>query len=253
MIVEKSPDAEGADSSIQDRPDFGRRDARQIAVYLRNLATRGDFVTIEFGGKQMANQLLHVDAPGLTFIFDRGSNEQENQAILNAGKLTFRGAPDGVRIEFSTGAPTQTTFEGRPAFKLPFPEILYCVQRREYFRVETPILDPYVATGKLPDGSPLRCEIHDLSLGGISLKTLDSRISELEIGTVLEDVRLNFGAFGLFSIDLRLVSPRYVVTAKGDRLYIVGFQFPDLPGGAERTLQKLITHLDNKRRSLVSR
>jgi c-di-GMP-binding flagellar brake protein YcgR len=158
-----------------------------------------------------------------------------------------------VRIEFATGAPASTTFEGRPTFELPFPDILYCVQRREYFRVETPVLDPYVATAKLPDDSVLRCEVHDLSLGGISLKTLDGRIAALEHGTVLQDVRLNFGPFGLFSIDLTLVSPRFVVTAKGDRMHIVGFRFPDLPGGAERTLQKLITHLDNKRRSLVSR
>lgn len=253
MIVEKSPDAVSAESFIQDRPDFGRRDARQIAVYLRNLATRGDFVTIEFGGKQIASQVLHVDTPGLTFVFDRVSNEQENQAMLRAGNLIFRGSPDGVRIEFSTGTPQPTVFEGRPALQLPFPDILYCVQRREYFRVETPILDPYVATGRYSDDSILRCEIHDLSLGGISFQTMDPRIAELEPGTVLEDVRLNFGQFGLFAIDLTLVSPRFIVTAKGDRLHIVGFKFPDLPGAAERTLQKLITHLDNKRRSLVSR
>jgi c-di-GMP-binding flagellar brake protein YcgR len=36
-------------------------------------------------------------------------------------------------------------------------------------------------------------------------------------------------------------------------LYIVGFKFPDLPGNAERTLQRLITHLEGKRRALASR
>ena len=253
MIVEQLSDANGADPSIQERPDYGRRDPRQIAIYLRNLAARGDFVTIEFGGKQMASQLLDVDAAGATFIFDRGSNEEQNQALLGAAKLVFRGSPEGVRIEFDSGAPSETVFEGRPAFRLPFPEVVFCVQRREYFRVETPIVEPYVASGKLPDGETFRCEVHDLSLGGVALKTHKPRISELEIGCTLEDVKLNFGVFGQLSIDLQLVSPRFIVTAKGDRLYIVGFKFPDLPGNAERTLQRLITHLEGKRRALASR
>jgi flagellar brake protein len=253
MIVEQLPDANGIDPSAPERPEYGRRDPRQIALYLRNLADRGDFVTIEYGGKQLATQLLDVDLPGATFVFDRSSNEAENQALLNAGKLVFRGAPDGVRIEFKTGAPVETSFEGRPAFKLGFPEILYCVQRREYFRVETPILEPYFASGKYPGGNSFRYEIHDLSLGGLALRTLDQRIAETEIGCVLEDVKLNFGKFGLFSIDLQLVSPRSTITTKGDRRYIVGFKFVDLPGSGERTLQRLITHLDVKRRSLVSR
>ena len=201
----------------------------------------------------MASQLLDVDAAASRFIFDRFSNEVENRALLTAEKLIFRGSPDGVRIEFTTGAPAETSFEGRPAFTLPFPEIVYCVQRREYFRVETPVLEPYIATGKLPDRSAFKCEVHDLSLGGIALKTFDPRIAELDIGCMLEEVKLDFGRFGVFAIDLELVSPRFTVTAKGDRLHIVGFKFPELPGVAERTLQKLITHLDNKRRSLVSR
>ena len=95
MIVEPSPDAEGADSSIQDRPDFGRRDARQIAVYLRNLAARGDFVTIEFGGKQIASQVLHVDLPGLAGKRAGSCDAQLARAHLAATQVEHRSSVRG--------------------------------------------------------------------------------------------------------------------------------------------------------------
>jgi hypothetical protein len=50
---------------------------------------------------------------------------------------------------------------------------------------------------------------------------------------------------------MQLVSNRHSVNAKGDRRFTLGFKFVSLPGSAENTLQRLITQLELKRRSLV--
>jgi c-di-GMP-binding flagellar brake protein YcgR len=47
------------------------------------------------------------------------------------------------------------------------------------------------------------------------------------------------------------VSHRESTTAKGDRRFTLGFKFGSLPGSAENTLQRLITQLEMKRRSLA--
>ena len=60
-----------------------------------------------------------------------------------------------------------------PAFVAEFPEVLFYVQRREYFRVDAPVLNPYVCKGQLADGSAFRFEVHDLSLGGVGIRTSD--------------------------------------------------------------------------------
>jgi c-di-GMP-binding flagellar brake protein YcgR len=231
--------------------DFGRRNPLEIGVQLRNLVNRGDFLTVEYAGGQLVTRLLDVDVRARTFTFDWGALPEQNKGLLSAPRSQFHATPDGVRVEFSTAAPRETRFEGLPAFEADFPEVLFYVQRREYFRVDAPILEPYMCAGRLPDGDTFRFEVHDLSLGGVGMRTMDERAAELPMGTRLMDCELVLGGLGRLSLDLQLVSHRSTSLPNGTQRYQLGFRFLTLPGSAENTLQRLITQLEMKRRSLV--
>ncbi len=129
--------------------------------------------------------------------------------------------------------------------------MLYFVQRREYFRVDAPVLEPYVARGTLPEGEGFVFEIDNLSLGGIGLRTVDERAATLEPGVTLPEVELNLAGHGKLALDLQLVSQRITDSPNGARRYQLGFRFVSLPGAAENTLQRLITQLEVKRRQLA--
>lgn len=231
--------------------DFGRRNPLEIGVQLRNLVNRGDFLTAQYAGGQLVTRLLDVDVRGRTFTFDWGALSEQNKGLLDAPRCQFHAAPEGVRVEFATGAPRETRFEGLPAFEADFPEVLFYVQRREYFRVNAPILDPYICTGRFPEGDTFRFEVHDLSLGGVGMRTASERVAELPMGTRLMDCELALGALGRLALDLQLVSHRSIALPNGTQRYQLGFRFLTLPGNAENTLQRLITQLEMKRRSLV--
>ncbi|MGF6939004.1 c-di-GMP-binding flagellar brake protein YcgR [Paraburkholderia sp. UCT70] len=231
--------------------DFGRRNPLEIGVQLRNIVNRGDFLTVEYGGGQIVTRLLDVDVRERTFTFDWGALADENKGLLNAPRCQFHASPDGVRVEFTTPTPRETRFEGMPAFEADFPEVLFYVQRREYFRVAAPILDPFMCTGRLPEGDTFRFEVHDLSLGGVGMRTTDLRVAELPMGARLMDCELTLGALGRLSLDLQLVSHRSLALPNGTQRYQLGFRFLSLPGSAENTLQRLITQLEMKRRSLA--
>jgi c-di-GMP-binding flagellar brake protein YcgR len=246
-------DTHGQPHAPQDEsvPDFGRRNPLEIGVQLRNLVNRGDFLTVEYAGGQLVTRLLDVDVRERTFTFDWGALPEQNKGLLAAPRCKFHAAPEGVRVEFGTAMPRETCFEGLPAFEADFPEVLYYVQRREYFRVDAPILDPYMCSGRLPAGDTFRFEVHDLSLGGVGMRTTDERVAELPMGTRLQDCELSLGALGRLSLDLQLVSHRSTSLPNGTQRYQLGFRFLTLPGSAENTLQRLITQLEMKRRSLV--
>jgi flagellar brake protein len=244
--VENSP-ADDAESGH----DFGRRNPLEIGVQLRNLVNRGDFLTVQYKGGQLVTKILDVDVRGRTFTFDWGALAEQNQGLLGAPRSHFHASPDGVRVEFATPTPRATQFEGRPAFEADFPEVLFYVQRREYFRVEGPILDPYMCSGRLPEGGPFRFDVQDLSLGGVGMRTTDERVAQLQLGALLPDTELSLGALGKLTVDLELVSTRAVAQPNGTQRYQLGFRFVTLPGNAENTLQRLITQLEMKRRSLV--
>ena len=231
--------------------DFGRRNPLEIGVQLRNLANRGDFLTVQYKNGQLVTKILDVDVRGRTFSFDWGALPEQNKGVLGSPICTFRASPDGVRVEFSTVTPSETKFEGLPAFEAPFPEVLFYVQRREYFRVDAPVLDPYFCRGHLPEGDTFRFEVHDLSLGGIGLRTTDERVAELPMGAMLPDVEVHLNGHGMLSLDLELVSMRATELPNGGRRFQLGMRFVSLPGSAENTLQRLITQLEMRRRSLV--
>jgi flagellar brake protein len=231
---------------------FGRRNPLEIGVQLRNLLNRGDFLTVQYKGGQLVTRILDVDVRAHTFVFDWGALAEQNKGMLAAPHCHFLAAPEGVRVEFGTGTPRETTYEGRPAFVAAFPEVLYYIQRREYFRVETPVLNPYMCTGKLPDGEAYRYEIHDLSLGGIGLRTGDERVAKMALSTILNDVEVNLGGNGTLTLNLQIVSLRATeLPHGGGTRYLLGLRFVSLPGSAENTLQRLITQLEMKRRSLA--
>jgi c-di-GMP-binding flagellar brake protein YcgR len=232
-------------------PDFGRRNPLEIGVQLRNLVNRGDFLTVEYPGGQFVTRLLDVDVRERTFTFDWGALSDQNKGLLGAPRCQFHASPDGVRVEFTTPTPRETRFEELPAFEADFPEVLFYVQRREYFRVAAPILEPFMCIGRLSDGDTFRFEVHDLSLGGVGMRTTDVRVAELPMGARLMDCELTLGALGRLSLDLQLVSHRALALPNGTQRYQLGFRFLSLPGSAENTLQRLITQLEMKRRALA--
>ena len=237
--------------SAHDDHDFGRRNPLEIGVQLRNLVNRGDFLTVQYKGGQLVTQILAVDVRGQTFTFDRGALPEQNRRVLAAPRCQFRASQNGVRVEFASSTPRERHFEGLLAFEADFPEVLYHVQRREYFRVDAPVLDPYVCRGRLPDGETFRCEVHDLSLGGVGVYATDERFADLPLGITLPDVELSLGGLSMLSLDVQLVSHRAVALPDGTQRYQLGLRFVALPGSAENTLQRLITQLEMKRRSLM--
>lgn len=245
--------AHTADAAHDADANFAQRHPLQIAVYLRNLVSGQDFVTVEFNGRQIVTQVLDVDSRNARFIFDAGSVADDNAAIPAARELSFRSVPGGIRTEFTTLGATPVTFDGLPAFEAPFPTLLYYVQRREFFRVQTPLLDPYIASGPYESGGSFRLELQDLSLGGVALKTADTRFGSLETGTVLHDVSLQLGSFGTLQLDLEIVAPRRVTTPKGDQRFVIGCKFAGALGPAERTLQRVVTQLETNRQRLSPR
>lgn len=246
-------DADVAAQTTDADSPFAQHHPLQIAVCLRKLMTGQDFVTVEFNGRQIVTQVLDVDSRNARFVFDAGSVEADNYALASARQLIFRGLPDGIRTEFTTLNANPIVFEGRPAFEASFPAFLCYVQRREFFRVQTPVLEPYIASGPYAEGGSFRLELQDLSLGGVALKTADERFGSLESGTVLRDVTLQLGNFGTLRLDLEIVAPRQLTTPKGERRFVIGCKFVQTPGRAERTLQRVVTQLETKRQTLAPR
>lgn len=225
----------------------------EIGGVLRHLATRGDFMTVYFanGQRQLVTRLLKVDVPARGFYFDWGGIESESRALLAARRAMFVGVPEGIQVHFPITDVAEVEFEGYPAFWSGFPEHLVRLQRRDYFRVKTPILDPYMCTFDFPDeAQKLRMSVFDLSIGGVGLRSKSPLAADIPKGTMLMQVEMELRDLGPVQVDLEVCSQRTVPLAK-DVEYHLGCRFVALSRIAESRLQKLITQLELNRKALV--
>ncbi|GAB7127583.1 flagellar brake protein [Silvimonas sp. JCM 19000] len=225
----------------------------EIGAVLRQLVLRGDNVTIYFahGRQLMLSRLLAVDVPKRELVLDVGGHEETNKALLNSDRNIIVGTPDGVKIQFVLSKIRPTRFDGSPAFAAAFPTDLIKLQRREFFRIETPLTRPYICEVTLPEGKRVGLELHDLSLGGIGAWALPQVALPLVPGMVLERAQLELGPNGMLQVDLEMRSKRVTVRGSGQEIYLVGFKFVNTSRAGEATLQRLMAQLERERKALT--
>lgn len=240
-------------SESEDIGPFRITNPMEICYVLRSLTQRESFLTVYFNGGRdlLLTRILDADAKSGTFLFDLGGNPDSNQALYKTDKALFVASPEGVKIQFSTSQIRSGTFEGQPCFVAPLPPDLIKLQRREFFRLPTPIASPYTCQLQWPEGPAIKVELHDVSLGGAGLWFSAEYRSLLQQGVKIERASFDFGRAGYMSIDFEIRNSHSVVNRNGQTLYIVGVRFINLSRTQEASLQRLISQLERERKVLL--
>lgn len=180
---------------------------------------------------------LWVDVPPNTAVL---------QSLLHCARLSFEGAIDKVTLHFSSGPPTLGTHEGRPALRLPLPECLLHLQRRELMRRKprpgglnclVPARDPASAP-------PATTTIRDIGGGGLAILVADDGLA-LATGDLLPGCVIELPELGAVEVTLRVchVLP---VRQCGKDVRQAGCEFVDLPAATETKLFRYLMQLDRE-------
>jgi len=225
----------------------------EIAFILRSLAQNNVNLGIYFnaGRDMMLSRVLNVDSKTKEFIIDVGGHAPTNHAITEADRILFVTALDGVKVQFSVARAVLSKFEGKPAFIIPFPSDLIKLQRREFFRLLTPITNPLTCDLTLPNGEKTQLELHDISLGGAGIWLKEEQHNQLTTGTVIHNALFDFAAAGTAKLNIEIRSTHPITMAHGKVRWLAGVRYIDLPRNIEANLQKLMTHLERERKALI--
>ncbi|QPQ22851.1 flagellar brake protein [Lonsdalea populi] len=226
---------------------FLKRNKLAICATLRELHKNNTTLMVNHARGHFISNILDVQPDDNTFIFDLGGTMQESD-VFDA-ELNFVAEPAGAKVEFKANVVSKIDYQGLPAFRAEIPADLYRIQRRSYFRINSPAWPPMICRGSLPDDSRFQFTIKDLSLGGVCLLSEQEDVAEqLEQGEILENVTLELGTYGEFSIDVQFISHAVsrIVCAKGEvkKVQRLSFKFPCLTPAQERSLQQVITALE---------
>jgi c-di-GMP-binding flagellar brake protein YcgR len=245
----------------------------EIVFVLRAAMQKGAMMTVFFdmGKSFFLSSILSVAPEGI--VLDCGSHEETNLRALKATRLACTLNVDRVKVQFALETLSPQEFDGHPAFFSILPERILRLQRREYFRISTPMLRPpkcvidfpgpaeddngdaanaTTATDGTAEARHVEFSLVDISAGGLSLRVPPAHSAFFRRGILLENCVLSLPESGAIRVKLSVRMILEVTLQSGQRFFRAGCEFVDPPRSLPTTVQRYIITLERERKARLN-
>ena len=225
----------------------------EIAAILGRMGREKTLVTAYTGenGEFSVTMILSVDPEFDEVLLDMPANPDAQARLLASRDLVFVIFFDHVKVQVRANLAKAATFEGRAAFRVRLPSEMLRLQRREYFRVRTPItgqakcLVPLSAGNSKYESLPLL----NISVGGLAVMNYPQNF-ELPLGETISNSFLDLPGVGPVNVAFRVVNIYDGEDANGARR--CGCEFVDLTAQARTMVQRYVNRVEAEQRKALS-
>ena len=225
----------------------------EIVTLLRRLARARTLVTVytDDDGEFAVSMVLRVDEQDDEIDFDMPANPEAQARVLAARDLVFVIFFENIKLQFRSAAVKATRSENRPAFRAPLPGQLLRLQRREFFRVRTPVINRPSCLVPQGEGDTKyeSLRLVNISVGGLAVMTYPHEF-DLAVGKVVRNCYLDLPGVGPTNVAFRVVNV-YEADAESD-LRRFGCQFVDLTPQARMMVQRYVNRVEAEHRKALS-
>jgi c-di-GMP-binding flagellar brake protein YcgR len=226
---------------------------REIVTLLRSIGERNQLVrmTINGGAEAIVTSILKIDEPNGLVIIDGAPDALKNDRILQSDNISFETLLEHIRILFFVSKVDECTFENLPAFCFPIPPSLIRLQRREFYRVLTPISDPLRCAFPVTSESgeavgTVVLALQNISGDGIAVQDEGNQLDHTP-GCIYKDCRIDLAGGTLLVATLQIRNSQKITLSSGKTIYRVGCRFVNLPKPMANAVQRYITKLERER------
>jgi len=226
----------------------------EIVALLRQIGEKNQLIRLLVRGAAdiCVTTILRVDPDSDTIVLDHAVTDEQNARLLAAGQVMCETSLDNIRIAFTVDDLHATLFQGGGALSAAIPPTLVRLQRREFYRMATPVSNPVLAVIPLPDdGAGALLPLHDIGCGGVAL--LDPRHQlDNTIGKVFKDCRIALPGLGAVTtaLEVRYSLDLALLNSKTSRR--LGCAFVDLSRADMSQVQRYITRLERERNARLA-
>jgi c-di-GMP-binding flagellar brake protein YcgR len=220
--------------------------AKEIEFVMHHIAEKMTKVALYYDDANdfILTTLLAADETGLWL--EQSPSGSVNKRITESNKLVFVSSHFQAKVQFTADHPSSVWYLGYPAFFLPLPDSLYRIQRREYFRLMTPVVNPLrciIGAGKATSPKPPHeFIIMDISCGGVGLTCKESD-TELTPGTSYPDCQIDLPEVGTIKGTIEVRNLVSLTSESGHTQCRAGCEFKNLDGASTMLLQRYITYI----------
>jgi len=237
--------------SSEDDDQYLITSAREIEFILHHIAESGSRIALYYGDNDdfILTTLLGVNASGLWL--EPSQSNKINTRITESAQLIFVSSHAKVKVQFSTTQARDEIYQGQATFFLSFPYSIYRLQRREYFRLITPITNPLRCIIPSPAASPNPSEITimDISGGGVGLTCTEQGV-DLSPGETYTNCKIDLPDTGELMGTIEVKNLVVLNTPAGQTVRRAGCEFKELDGASNILLQRYVTAMQRTREKL---
>lgn len=230
---------------------------KEIIALLRNIGEKNQLVTLMMPGETdvCVTSVLGVDPDTDNVYFDCSVNNDQNRRIAGAAQVSFETSLDKIRILFRGDQGVQpATYEGHAAFRMRIPESMIRLQRREYYRMPTPVSNPVRAVIPMPSelgGGTNAFPLADISCGGIAI--LDNKLLlGNTIGNNYMGCKIELPEIGTVTTTLQIRNSLDITLLNSKTNRRLGCEFVDISRGNLANVQRYITRLERERNARLA-
>lgn len=224
-----------------------------ILFILRGIMQANSLITLytESGKNFFLTSILSIDADNKAMIIDYGPEEKISQQASYSKKLTFVTTQNKIKIEFICTQIKNIEFEGKKAFSVNIPESLLRIQRRDNFRIATPITKPLKCIVPIViEEKSMKAEIIllDISCGGIG--AIDQNpVIHFEPGAVYNNCQISLPDIGTVSTTIKVKNIYAMKLHSGGIYQRIGCEFIGLPAKTEAMIHRYIIKQEQTRKT----
>ena len=239
------------EAGMEDWHNFEVGSRREVIALLRQLGERNQSIRMLIRGQAdvCVTTILKIDADNDIVVLDVPVDREQYRRALEASHIGFETTLDKIRILFSGEALSETIFEDRPALQLDLPATLIRLQRREFYRMPTPLTNTIrVTIPRTPElgGGVLHFPLVDISCGGICIFDTKHELGDT-VGANYQLCKIDLPDGGpvITTLQIRNSIDSTMLNNKTQRR--LGCAFVNMPRAGMAVVQRYITQLERER------
>jgi len=234
---------------MSDISSFSIQNPKQIVSHLSLLVKNKCLLSARFGANNESyiTTLLSVNEGNNTVVLDYGPKEDLNQRILNAGKVSFDTDYNGIKVSFAGTELKKIAHKGDSAFSMSIPRSLYWMQRREYYRVKSPLSKTSYCQLIVEGREPVNLKLYDISLTGFAMLNVSKEVSDLLIpGTSFSQCKLILSEAGESPISFEICAKYIINPDKPQKIQKIGCKFNKITRSVEEVIQRYMHQIQRE-------
>ena len=223
----------------------------EIVYILRAVMEKTELVTIYFNRDEsfILTSIIDIDPDEELIFLDLDANEAANKKILESEKIILVTAHDKIKVQFVANWIEKVRFDGRDVFRIELPKSLVKLQRREYYRITMPIVNPLKCIVLMDDKRKVEMVVADISIGGVGV-VLPPTDAMVDPGMIFNECKLVLPEIGNIVATMEIRNVFEVTLSNGLKTRRAGCLFSNLSTDMQTVLQRYVIKVELQKRAM---